>query len=155
MRQKAECPEADRRPIPGFDPLRTFDRQALLHPMETYVLDPPADVTRRLDDLLATPKFAPDGMLYTGVADPGARKAAETIVNAAITEVRELLRAPTDNAAVLRVFQAALRRLVLTDTEDRERAASHFEEIMDCIGLESSQGLLNEFVYGFNVSDLA
>jgi hypothetical protein len=151
----AECPVVADVQGTAFDHCRFLTGRLSYTPMETYVLDPPADVTRRLDDLLATPKFAPDGMLYTGVADPGARKAAETIVNAAITEVRELLRAPTDNAAVLKVFQAALRRLVLTDTEDRERAASHFEEIMDCIGLESSHGLLNEFVYGFDVSDLA
>lgn len=123
--------------------------------METYLLVPPADATTRLDSLLAAPKFAPDGMLYTGVADLGSRRAAESIVNDAIAEVRELLRAPTDNAVVLKVFQAALQRLVLSDTEDRERAAHHFEEIMDCIDLESSQGLLNEFVYGFDVSDLA
>ncbi|MFN3574521.1 MAG: DUF4844 domain-containing protein [Phenylobacterium sp.] len=30
----------------------------------------------------------------------------------------------------------------------------YFEEIMECIGLESSEGLLNEFVYGFDPSDL-
>lgn len=126
-----------------------------MHHMETYVLDPPADAPKRLDDLLAAPKFGPDGALYTGVADPVARRAAEAIVNAAIAEVRDLLRSPTDSAAVLTIFQAALQRLVLNDTEDRERAASHFEEIMDCIDLESSQGLLNEFVYGFDVSDLA
>jgi hypothetical protein len=122
--------------------------------METHVLNPPADATKRLGDLLAAPKFAPDGILYTGVADPVARRAAEAIVNAAIIEVRKLIGATTDNTTVLKVFEAALQRLVLSDTEDRECAAGHFEEIMDCINLESSQGLLNEFVYGLHVGDL-
>lgn len=38
------------------------------------------------------------------------------------------------------------------DTEDKERACRYFEELMDISGLESSNGLLNEFVYGFNMS---
>ena len=123
--------------------------------MDAYALNPPADASECLDDLLAAPKFASDGMLYTGVADPAARRAAEAIVNAAIIEVRDLLQAPTDSATVLGVFEAVLRRLDLGDTEDREHAASHFEAIMDCIYLESSEGLLNTFVYGLDIRDLA
>lgn len=123
--------------------------------METHVLVPPADATRRLDEVLAAPKFGSDGILYTGVSDPVARRAAEAVVNAVIAQVRDLIGGQTDSAAVLLVFQAGLQHLALSDTEDRERAASHFEEIMDCIGLESSQGLLNAFVYGFDVGDLA
>lgn len=123
--------------------------------MDTFGLKPPADATKRLGDLLARPKFVSDGLLYSGVADPSARRAAEMIVNAAIAEVRELLRAPTNNTAVLTVFKSALERFALTDTEDRECAAIYFEEIMECIDLESSEGLLNEFVYGFDISDPA
>ena len=36
------------------------------------------------------------------------------------------------------------------DTEDRERVCSYFEELMDIIGLESSNGQLNNFMYGFD-----
>jgi hypothetical protein len=36
------------------------------------------------------------------------------------------------------------------DTEDRERVCSYFEELMDIVGLESSGGHLNDFMYGFN-----
>ncbi|HEY0647187.1 DUF4844 domain-containing protein [Phenylobacterium sp.] len=123
--------------------------------METYVLAPPADAIERLDELLVAPKFGPDGALYTGVSDPVVRRAAEAIINTAIAQVRDLLRSPTDSAAVLHIFRAGLQRLTLSDTEDRERAAIHVEEIMECIGLESSQGLLNEFVYGFEPGNLA
>ncbi|RYF94772.1 MAG: DUF4844 domain-containing protein [Caulobacteraceae bacterium] len=123
--------------------------------MESYLIDPPADVIQRLDDLLATPKFAADGVLYSGIGDQVAREAAEAIVNAAIAKVRDIIGEPTNSTTVLEIFKAGLQRLDLMDTEDRERAACHIEEIMDCIGLESSQGLLNAFVYGFDVSDLA
>jgi hypothetical protein len=36
------------------------------------------------------------------------------------------------------------------DTEDRERVCHYFEELMDIVGLESSDGHLNNFMYGFD-----
>lgn len=36
------------------------------------------------------------------------------------------------------------------DTEDRERICNYFEELMDIVGLESSGGHLNKFMYGFD-----
>jgi hypothetical protein len=36
------------------------------------------------------------------------------------------------------------------DTEDRERVCVYFEELMDIVGLESSNGQLNMFMYGFD-----
>ena len=37
------------------------------------------------------------------------------------------------------------------DTEDAENVASKFESILDCVGLESSGGVLNNWMYGFDV----
>ncbi len=119
--------------------------------MEMNRLDPPVGAIQLLDDLLAAPKFLPDGVLYTGIRDAGARQAAEAIVNDAIVQVRELLRGPVSAADVLAVFREQLRRFDLSDTEDRECAAGHFEQIMDCVGLESSEGLLGEFVYDLDL----
>lgn len=38
------------------------------------------------------------------------------------------------------------------ETEDAEQLAGNFERIMDCIGLESSNGILNTWMYGFDPS---
>jgi len=38
------------------------------------------------------------------------------------------------------------------DTEDRERICTYYEELMDIVGLESSGGHLNNFIYGFDPS---
>ena len=40
----------------------------------------------------------------------------------------------------------------LLDTEDREQICLYFENIMDIIKLESSEGALNEWMYGFDVT---
>ncbi len=40
------------------------------------------------------------------------------------------------------------------DSEDRERICTYFEELMDIVGLESSGGNLNNFVYGFDLDKI-
>jgi hypothetical protein len=39
------------------------------------------------------------------------------------------------------------------DTKDRERVCEYFENLMDIVGLESSDGHLNNFMYGFNPNE--
>ena len=36
------------------------------------------------------------------------------------------------------------------DTEDREKICNYIEELMDIVHLESSNGQLNKFMYGFD-----
>ena len=40
------------------------------------------------------------------------------------------------------------------DTEDRERVCSYFEELMDIVGLESSNGQLNNFMCGLDPNEV-
>ncbi|WP_242009217.1 DUF4844 domain-containing protein [Robertkochia solimangrovi] len=40
------------------------------------------------------------------------------------------------------------------DTEDRERVCTYFKELMDIVGLESSNGQLNKFMYGFDLNEM-
>ena len=42
----------------------------------------------------------------------------------------------------------------IVDTEDRERICLYYEELMNMVGLESSAGLLNKFLYGFDPNSL-
>lgn len=100
-------------------------------------------------------KFIKDtAIFYPGIAD----KALLTILNAKMnlaTDDFEKL-SETGNAtdkdyqdkikAGLERFTGVYDKL---DTEDRERVCRYFEELMDIVGLESSGGYLNEFMYGF------
>jgi len=40
------------------------------------------------------------------------------------------------------------------DTEDREQVATTFESFLDIVGLESSEGILNKWLYGEEISEL-
>ena len=48
-------------------------------------------------------------------------------------------------------FAAELERFTEPDTEERERFCGYLEEIMDIVGIESSDGLLNGWLYGFDL----
>lgn len=93
----------------------------------------------------------PDG-LYRGVGDPHVR----ATLNASVASTANLLsRARASGASdeeVLDLFQSALRSLDrdALDTEDAERVATVFEQVLEAAGLESSEGTLNEWMYGFD-----
>ena len=119
------------------------------------MLDVPADAIEQLGQLRAEPKFHPDPSgWYTGVKDPQERMNAEIAINDLIARViGGVLENPT-KAFVLDNFSVTLRQLQLHDTEDRERALGYLERIMECVGLESSDGLLNDWMYGFDPDQL-
>jgi hypothetical protein len=117
------------------------------------MLVPPPDAVARLAALREERKYEAesDGFLpYTGVRDPSERAKAEETVNGVITAVAEIVTSARSSEAILAVFRAGLDQVTLSDTEDRERTCAYFEQIMDCIGLESSEGLLNDWLYGFD-----
>lgn len=49
---------------------------------------------------------------------------------------------------VLDEFEKTYAFFEEADTEDRERVLSYFEDIMDAVGMESSDGTLNRLLYG-------
>ncbi|MBA4276086.1 DUF4844 domain-containing protein [Flavobacterium sp.] len=101
-------------------------------------------------------KFVEDNTIhYPGIAD----KKMRPILNEKINKVAEGFKKiaqeknPTEKEYQneIKIGLESFTDIYLNlDTEDRERVCSYFEEIMDIVGLESSNGQLNNFVYGFD-----
>lgn len=129
---------------------------AVGQPKASTALKLPANAFARLNELQEMPKFAPssDGT-YMGVIDLGERKAATLVVNRMIASIEKGLHENPTKEFVLAQFELSLGQLELYDTEDREKACEYFENVMDAVGLESSDGLLNTWLYGFDPKDLA
>lgn len=109
-------------------------------------LNPPPDAVLRLQLLRAAQKFGPAPPFYTGIRD-------EAAVNALIDRIEAELKNRPTKQFVLGEFSAALNELDPPgDTEDRERVCMYLEQIMNIVGLESSDGLLNTWPYGFDPS---
>lgn len=101
-------------------------------------------------------KFIQDTTIfYPGIADQAMRPTLTEKINVAADDFKKL--AETGNATdkdYQDKIQVGLERFrdvyINLDTEDKERVCHYFEELMDIVGLESSGGHLNEFMYGFD-----
>jgi hypothetical protein len=103
----------------------------------------------KLAELRDRPKYVElPGTLYNGLRPEPARLLAERQINALIDRLREGLASNPSKKFVLGEFAKTLAEFEPTDTEDREQLLRYLEEIMDILGIASSDGLLNGWMYG-------
>ncbi len=111
---------------------------------------------KKLEALKAKEKFIEDAdIMYPGIGDQKLKPTLTEKINLAATDFEVL--AEKGNASD-KDYQNAIKKGLSRfktlyqsiDTEDRERICTYFEELMDIVGLESSGGHLNHFIYGFN-----
>ena len=105
----------------------------------------------QLAGLRSTPKFQEDG-LYTGAPIGEIREYAELAINKMLDRLRSGLPCSPQKSFVLSEFLEMLKAFENADTEERERACTYCERVMDLLGIESSDGVLNTWLYGFDPS---
>lgn len=106
-----------------------------------------------LHELIGRDHFAADpGSSYTGVGDPLIRSRLDLQVDAAIEALSLAAAGNATNEQLLVVFRRHLLAVDRgsLDTEDAERVAVEFEKMLDILAIQSSDGLLNRWVYGFD-----
>jgi hypothetical protein len=121
--------------------------------MQAELVVTPA-VLDQLAAFRARPKFGPDDsrfLPYVGYLPETSRADAEQELNAVVDALIEGLPSQPTAAFVLSCFAKGLLWFAISDTEDRERCCDYLVEIMDIVGMESSDGLLNRFMYGDDV----
>jgi hypothetical protein len=111
-----------------------------------------ADAVDQLHALAARDNFAPDGAMYTGVHDPALRAILNVKFDASVGKFVALVQHKATKQEYLNLIgsEIATFHREYLDTEDAEQVAANFEKIMNCIGLESSDGILNTWMYGFD-----
>ncbi|PKG73468.1 DUF4844 domain-containing protein [Shewanella sp. GutCb] len=117
---------------------------------EEQVLKINEQVVSKLEVLLAEKKFIEDPVImYPGAPDEATRISAEVIVNDLTSRIiLGIVEKPTKDY-VLSQFKLTLGQFGSFDSEDADRALRYMERIMDILGIESSDGLFNEWRYGF------
>lgn len=111
----------------------------------------------KFDEFKNKEKFLQDDQLfYPGIGDPNLKPVLTEKINLAAEDFKKLADKGnvTDNEYqnAIKIGLDRFADLYLQlDTEDRERVCSYFEELMDIVGLESSGGHLNNFMYGFQI----
>lgn len=117
---------------------------------EKQTLEVTDSTISELGDFLAQKKFIEDSaLMYPGAPSEPVRASAELIINDLAS--RLIVGAPDNptKAYVLGQFELSLIQLESFDSEERDRALSYLEKIMDILRIESSDGLLNNWRYGF------
>ncbi|MES2296077.1 MAG: DUF4844 domain-containing protein [Pseudomonadota bacterium] len=91
---------------------------------------------------------------YPGAPSEALRADAEHQINALLDRLLSGLKPDSRKSFVMSEFQIALAKFEQSDTEERERFCGYLEQIMDATGIESSDGLLNSWLYGFDPAEL-
>ncbi|RKD99911.1 uncharacterized protein DUF4844 [Marinifilum flexuosum] len=105
-------------------------------------------------------KFVEDSFLhYPGIGDESMRPILSSKINAIANDFKKI--ASSDKPSKKKYQDAigvGLKRFsdvyLSVDTEDRERICLYVEELMDIVGLKSSNGQLNDFMYGFQPDEV-
>tara|TARA_R110000744_G_scaffold36774_1_gene84715 strand:+ start:1377 stop:1769 length:393 start_codon:yes stop_codon:yes gene_type:complete len=112
-----------------------------------------SDVKEALQELKSQKKFIEDmALFYPGTPDDQTRIAAENIISSALVK---LIESPSDKLTEKEfwlILKIAAKQLAKMDSEEMERGLSYIEEIMDIYKIESSDGRLNKWHYGFDPS---
>ena len=105
-------------------------------------------------EFISKEKFNKDEvLLYPGLKDNSLKYSLTNEINR-IAETFKLIQTSKKNAE--KFYQIAIEIGIKSisnydlDTEDRTRVANYIEELMDIVKLESSNGILNNYVYGFD-----
>lgn len=111
---------------------------------------------KELLDFKSKEKFIEDSTIYyKGIAELAIRSLLTEKINLVADDFMSLSQ---DQSVTEKEYQnkikIGLQRFsdlyLQLDTQNRERICQYFEELMDIVGIESSGGHLNNFMYGFN-----
>ena len=119
----------------------------------------PTNAMDKFEEFKEKVKYVEDSKLfYPGIMDESMRPILTNKINLVADDFKavSLSENPTDEK-YHKAIKTGLKRFadiyVKLDTEDRERTCSYFEELMDIVDLESSDGQLNNFMYGFDPTE--
>lgn len=116
----------------------------------------PKDAMTKFKQFIIKEKFLPEAaILYPGIGNKKLKPILTEKINLAAADFKKI--AENHNASdsdYQNTIKGGLHRFaalyIELDTEDRERICTYFEELMDIVGLESSNGQLNNFMYDFD-----
>ncbi len=117
--------------------------------MSDQALSITPQLLEQLAALRAEPKSQEEG-LYPGAPTEEIRQSSEKVVNAMVGRLRSRLPRSPQKAYVLSEFLEMLKAFESQDSEEREQACSYCERVMEILRIESSDGALNTWLYGFD-----
>lgn len=118
------------------------------------------DAMPKFENFKNKEKFLPDNTIfYPGIGDEKLKPILTEKINLAADDFKKIAES---NNPTVENYQNAIKNglnrfsgiYLELDTENRERICAYFEELMDIVGLESSEGQLNDFMYDFDPNQI-
>ena len=107
-----------------------------------------ADERRRaLDRFIAKKKFVKEPF-YPVDLDEADRLRYESLVNQLAHALRRLVPSRQTKPVVLGMFKPVMKKFETAEVEDQDRFLLYLDELMEIFGIESSDGLLNQWRHG-------
>jgi len=94
---------------------------------------------------------ANEALFYSGAPNEAIRIEAENKLNNMIDYLLEHIAKNPTMDFVLKQFEIMLKGFTNYDSEEMDRICTYCEEVMDIFNIESSDGLLMKWRYGFDV----
>ncbi|MEI7999466.1 MAG: DUF4844 domain-containing protein [Candidatus Omnitrophota bacterium] len=114
--------------------------------MDDQKINVTPEVIKGLSALRAESKFHAEDM-YPGSPSEDIRISGERAINAMLDRLQSGLKGSPRKSFVLSEFMTMLKNFENEDTEEREQACGYCERVMDLLGIEGSDGLLNKWLY--------
>ncbi|MDN3674115.1 DUF4844 domain-containing protein [Flavobacterium branchiarum] len=117
----------------------------------------PVDAMSKFEKFKNKDKFIEDNSIfYPGIGDQKLKPILTDKINLAADDFKKVAETknPIDEDyqnAIKKSLERFSEIYIEIDTENRERICLYFEELMDIVGLESSNNQLNDFMYNFDV----
>lgn len=117
------------------------------------------NIIKSLEEFIKMPKFETNEMeFYDGLSNDELRSLLNNILNESANKFIGIVKMDGHGSDYLQSMSGGLKKMddvkLLLDTTDREMVCSYYENLMDIVNLESSEGLLNTWLYGFDPNAL-
>lgn len=118
---------------------------------ERNVLMITKDKLEKLQDLEQEKKFLEDmTRFYPGAPNEQIREEAEKRINDLLNVLISELPHNNNQDYIFTQFKLVMEQFNDADSEEKDRMLMYLEEIMTILGISTSNGILNEWRYGFN-----
>jgi hypothetical protein len=105
----------------------------------------------QLHKLRNTPKFhQDDATFYPGPPSEDVRLEAQDILDSFINTIINNIKANPRKSYFINELKIMLMKCNYFDSEEKDRICNYIEQIMNILGIENSEGIINEWRYGFN-----
>ena len=120
-----------------------------LIPASDQKLDVSQHTIDKLSELRGRTKYVDmPGTIYNGMRPESSRLLAQEQLNCLIDRLRKGLPSRPSKKFTLTEFAKTMAEFEAIDTEDREQLLRYLSEIMDILGIASSDGQLSRWMYG-------